>query len=96
MQKGQNWRSLTPVLLLLCAILCAQSASLLSEELHRHPSEHCCGLCHTGPLPFVKPTSMAGLAPVLAVLWIAPIVDASAALAEILPSSDTRAPPSLA
>jgi hypothetical protein len=93
MQKGKNWRLLAAIMFLLCAMLSAQSASLLSEELHRHPSQHCCGLCHTGPLPFVKPTVMATLAPVLSVLWIAPVADLCASLGEILSSSDTRAPP---
>src|SRR6266568_2029559 len=32
------------VLLLLCAVICAQGASLASEQFHQHASQHCCGL----------------------------------------------------
>jgi hypothetical protein len=57
------------VLLLLSALICAQATSLLSEQLHQHSSQHCCALCHIGPLPFLQPAVAAYIAPVLAAAW---------------------------
>jgi hypothetical protein len=58
------------VLLLLCAVVCAQAASLASEHFHQHASQHCCGLCHAGPLPLIQPSVTTALAPTLSVAWI--------------------------
>jgi hypothetical protein len=53
------------VLLLICAVVCIQAASIASEPFHEHSSQHCCGLCHAGPLPFIQTAIEAALAPML-------------------------------
>src|SRR5450631_2004884 len=58
------------VLLFLCALMCAQSASFVSEHSHRHASQHCCLLCHSGPLPLLQPVTSTGISPMLAVAWL--------------------------
>src|ERR1051325_10002705 len=65
------------VLVLLCAVVCAQAASLASEELHHHSSQHCCGLCHTGPMPFVQSSATGVMNPASSMAWLesAPSLD---------------------
>ena len=58
------------VLLFLCALMCAQSASFASEHSHRHASQHCCLLCHSGPLPLLQPVISTAISPMLAVAWL--------------------------
>jgi hypothetical protein len=55
-------KKLALVLFLLCAVVCAQAASL--DQFHSHSTQHCCGLCHAG-MPFVQPATAYALAPVL-------------------------------
>src|SRR5436189_4155810 len=58
------------LLLLLCAVVIAQTSSLASEHLHQHSSQHCCGLCHTGPLPFIQASVSSATAPAVSVSWL--------------------------
>ena len=82
---------LSGVMLLLCAVVCAQAVSL--EQVHSHSSQHCCGLCHTGPLPF-EPISIgaAGL-PALALIWLAVSDDCDGVREILAAASSSRAPP---
>jgi hypothetical protein len=81
------------VCLLLCAVMCAQTASLASEHAHECSSQHCCALCHAGPLPFVQPVIAAEFLPLLQVVWLQSSFDAGSAH-EVLPAvGSSRAPP---
>jgi hypothetical protein len=87
-----GWRGLF-VFLLLCAVMCAQAASLASEHVHARFSGHCCGLCHAGPLPFVQPAIAAEFLPVLQAVWLESSFDSGSAH-EVLPAAgSSRAPP---
>jgi len=81
------------IFLLLCAVVCAQTASLTSEHAHECFSQHCCGLCHAGPLPFVQPVIAAGFLPVLQVVWLERSFDAGSAHEALPASGSSRAPP---
>ena len=81
------------VLLLLSAVICAQATSLLSEQLHQHSSQHCCGLCHIGPLPFLQPAVAAYIAPVLAAARFEWSHKLDAPHDVMLTAGYTRAPP---
>jgi hypothetical protein len=81
------------LLLLLCAMLSAQTASIACEPFHQHSSQHCCGLCHAGPLHFVQPSITAAIAPVFAPAWLE-VQDRSGAPRELLfTAGSSRAPP---
>jgi hypothetical protein len=55
---------------LLCLLVLAQSAAFASaNEMHRS-QDHCCLLCHVGPLPFLHTAVLPEVAPVLAVVWL--------------------------
>ena len=59
------------ILLLLCVTVRAQSSALSAPgESHRSP-DHCCLLCHLGPLPFLQTSVSAAWAPVFQVVWLA-------------------------
>jgi uncharacterized membrane protein len=80
------------VLLFLCAVICAQTASFASEHSHNR-SEHCCGLCHIGPLPLLEPVTSAGFTPILAVAWLSCSGDFDAPHEAVLRAGSSRAPP---
>ena len=81
------------ILVLLCAVACAQAVSLAEIHAHVHNSQHCCGLCHAGPLAFV-PISMdtTGL-PSLAVIGVAYAEDGSGVRDPQADTASSRAPP---
>jgi hypothetical protein len=81
------------VLLLMCAIICAQAASLASEHFHQHSSQHCCGLCHVGPMPFLRAAVFAGPAPMVTLAWISRACDFDTDHEVLLTAGDSRAPP---
>ena len=64
-------RRLVVVLLLLCVTVLAQSSALSAERESHHSPDHCCLLCHVGPLPFVQTRVSAALEPVFQVVWLA-------------------------
>jgi hypothetical protein len=80
------------VLLFLCALVCAQTASLASEHSHNR-SEHCCGLCHVGPLPLLQPVAAAGFAPIVTVAWLSLSGDFDTPHEALLAAGSSRAPP---
>jgi len=83
------------VLLFLCAVLVAQAESFAPEHSHQHSSQHCCGLCHVGPLPILQPALSAGFAPIVAVAWLSPSFGFSKPREALLAAGSSRAPPQL-
>jgi hypothetical protein len=81
------------IVLLLCVTGVAQFAALVGEPESHHSADHCCLLCHMGPLHFLQASPSAGLAPVFAVIWLTPAADEASAHDVQLPSSLARAPP---
>ncbi len=82
------------IVLLLCVTGVAQFASLVGEPETHHASDHCCLLCHVGPLQFLEASASAAVAPVFEVVWLTPAAEASAADDVQLPAGPARAPPS--
>jgi hypothetical protein len=81
------------VVLLLCATLGAQANSLASEQETHHGSQHCCRLCHIGPIPILPAVAVAVAVPVSAAVWM-PVAGGPAVPREVLlASSPSRAPP---
>ncbi|HXK06877.1 MAG TPA: hypothetical protein VMS37_31070 [Verrucomicrobiae bacterium] len=80
------------VVLFLCAVVCAQAASLAFE--HPHSSHHCCQLCHLGPLPFLEPAPVAQFAPAVALAWISRASDSGTPHDAMFAAASSRAPPS--
>lgn len=91
--EGPATRRIVAILLLMCALLCAQTASLTSENLHQHSSQHCCGLCHIGPLPFVQPEIASGIAPEQRVAWLEDTSGLDEPHDIVLTAGSSRAPP---
>jgi len=79
--------------LLLCVTGIAQLAALVSEPESHHPSDHCCLLCHAGPLQFLHVSSSSGLVPVFEVVWLTQTPEPARAHDVQLPASPARAPP---
>jgi hypothetical protein len=80
------------VVLFLCALISAQTALFASEHSHNR-SEHCCGLCHIGPLPLLEPVASAGITPILAVAWLSLSGDFDAPHEALPTTGSSRAPP---
>jgi hypothetical protein len=82
------------VALFLCALVCAQAASLASEHWHHHSSHHCCLLCHAGPMPLLPSTMpAAAFAPVLSLAWLERPSGLDTPREELLTAGGSRAPP---
>jgi hypothetical protein len=80
------------VLMLLCALMCAQTVWQASEYSHKHSSQHCCGLCHAEPLPYLQ-ADPAPFAPVLSVEWLNGSPDLNAMRPAPIAEGHSRAPP---
>ena len=80
------------VVLMICAILCAQVSALALENEHHHSSQHCCALCHVG-LPFVQPVVSATAPPVLSTAWLAAFADQDTPHQVMLGQASSRSPP---
>ena len=79
------------VVLLLCAVVCAQAASL--EEFHKETSQHhCCAMCHAG-MPFVRSAPVGPIAPVASSGWVEKVWSANAPHEVLLTAGSSRAPP---
>ena len=83
------------IVLLLCVTGVAQFAALVSERETHHASDHCCLLCHAGPLQFLEVSASAGLAPVFEVVWLTPATEVATAHDVQLAASPARAPPAV-
>jgi hypothetical protein len=86
-----NRRTLV-VLFLLCLMVYAQSAALLSA-LEPHHAGHCCLLCHVGSLPFLETAAPATVAPVVVVERLLPNPHFEASPDILLNANSSRAPP---
>ncbi|HUP03465.1 MAG TPA: hypothetical protein VMU19_05725 [Bryobacteraceae bacterium] len=78
--------------LLLCGTVAAQSHAL-NPAHESHEAQHCCELCHFGPLPFVMAGALT--APLLApaVSWLDPGTRVEPDRDVLLATSSSRAPP---
>jgi hypothetical protein len=81
------------ILLLLCVIVFAQVAALASQFDQHGPSDHCCLLCHVGPLALLPPSVPAVLAPAAPAGWRAASPISELAREMPLAASPSRAPP---
>ncbi|MGD0772344.1 MAG: hypothetical protein ABSC05_05925 [Candidatus Solibacter sp.] len=95
MRHTHRHRKALLIVLLLCVTGAAQFAALVSERETHHASDHCCLLCHAGPLQFLEVSASAGLAPVFEVVWLTPASEVATAHDVQLPASPARAPPAL-
>ncbi|MGA2268054.1 MAG: hypothetical protein ABSH44_06240 [Bryobacteraceae bacterium] len=94
MAREARWgRRVALVLFLLAATVCAQTHALAFEHQH-HSSEHCCLLCHIGPLPLLPSSvSAAVVAPVLSTVWVASSDSVETPREALLSAASCRAPP---
>jgi len=92
-QAGSCARRFLLIVLVLCATICAQSASLTAEQETHQGSDHCCGLCHLGPAPILPATASAVTAPVFSPVCITVSVVIGAPHDILVTSSASRAPP---
>jgi hypothetical protein len=83
------------ILLLLCVTLMAQSSALSAESESHHSTDHCCLLCHVGPLPFLQTSVSAALAPLFRVVWLAPPAHFETVSDVLLVPGSSRAPPAV-
>jgi uncharacterized membrane protein len=91
--EGKSARRLLLTLFVLCVTLISQSASFAAEQETHHSSEHCCGLCHIGPLPILPAAAATVVAPVFSPVWVT-AAETSADPREVLTTSAaSRAPP---
>jgi hypothetical protein len=88
-------RRLLFVLLLLCVTMLAQSAALSGQSESHHSPDHCCLLCHVGPLPFLQTSATAALAPDFQVVWLAPPAHFDTTSDVRVVPSPSRAPPAI-
>ena len=92
-QKATTIRNVLLVLFLLCAVVSAQTASLAFGHLHHNSTQHCCGLCHSGPLPLIQSSTASAFAPSLTVRWLEASGGSPALNQVLLTAGDSRAPP---
>jgi hypothetical protein len=78
------------VLLLLCGTVAAQCHGL--GDAHQ-ANQHCCLLCHFGPLPLMQAAAPAAPAPLISVAWLEPIPAFEPAGDVLLATGSSRAPP---
>jgi hypothetical protein len=83
------------IVLLLCVTGVAQFAALVGERETHHATDHCCRLCHTGPLQFLEARASVGPAPVFEVVWLTPAAEVAAAYDIQFAASPARAPPAV-
>jgi hypothetical protein len=93
MRHLYNHRKALLIVLLLCVTGLAQFAAMVGQPETHRSSDHCCLLCHVGPLPFLTASASSSVAPLFEVVWLTPTTDAAAAHDVLLPSSPARAPP---
>ena len=95
-QSARRWQPLGRallVLLLLGVTIAAQASALDPQHASHHASGHCCLLCFTGPLPILRSTVPAAVAPVFLLTWLASAPDTQL-FHEVLPATcSSRAPP---
>ena len=98
LRPGRSARGIRSVLLVvfLCCVVAAQMESFAHAHPHAHSStQHCCALCHAGPLPFLQPVIAAAVLPHMAVVWITPAAEIASPRQSLVSGESPRAPPSL-
>ena len=81
------------VLPLLCLVLVAQVSAFVSANEQHHSQDHCCLLCHVGPLPFLHTHVSPVVAPVFCMVWMESAPDFIPIHEVLLSTSSSRAPP---
>jgi hypothetical protein len=81
------------VVLLLCLFLVAQAAAFASVNREHHSQDHCCLLCHVGPLPFLHTHVSAVVAPAFCMVWLESAPDSIPTHDVLISTSSSRAPP---
>lgn len=93
--ERQRHRRLVTALLVICLAVFAQSVALSGQRGPHHSPDHCCLLCHVGPLPFLQAGDSAVLPSALKVVWLAltPPFETSSDVRRI--PRPSRAPPAV-
>jgi hypothetical protein len=81
------------VLLLLCVTVLAQSSALAAQSETHHSTDHCCLLCHVGPLAMLQTSVTVSVAPVFQMVWMTAAADFQPTHDVLLNASSSRAPP---
>jgi hypothetical protein len=81
------------VLLLLSLAVWTQSSAFASLSGPHHAPDHCCLLCHLGPLPFLKPAITCAVTPVFFSAGLAATPDFNPAREVPPAAASSRAPP---
>jgi hypothetical protein len=81
------------VLAILCLVVWAQSSALVLQHSEHHSPEHCCLLCHAGPLPFLQTTISVSVAPIVPLAWFASPIELQNTHDVLIASTSSRAPP---
>ena len=94
MALGRHWGvRCAGVVLLLCALLCAQVVAFATESVPHHAADHCCLLCHIGVQPFLQSDSQVSTAPVAPVQLLVREADCDINHDPVFITSSSRAPP---
>jgi hypothetical protein len=91
--RREGKRAQWPVWLLVCLFLVTQFAAIASANQTHHSEDHCCLLCHVGPLPFLNTNVSAVAAPVFSMVWMESAPDFVPVDEVLLSTSSSRAPP---
>jgi hypothetical protein len=91
--EGFSRRRALLVLCILCLMVWAQSSALALQHSQHHSSEHCCLLCHAGPLPFLQTAVAISLVPHLRVAWFAARAECHDTHDVLIATASSRAPP---
>jgi hypothetical protein len=90
--NGAHRSRIAMIVLLLCAVF-AQAFAFESEREHHDSSQHCCLLCHLGPLPFVEAAITSAAEPPLAIAWLPSPAQREGKHEVLLRQDPSRAPP---
>ena len=98
MINAERIRTVSPprriaILLLISIMVFAQVAAIASASDHHHSDQHCCALCHAGPLPFLQPVASWFLAPSLPTIWLKSGLKLDPAGSALVMAGESRAPP---
>jgi hypothetical protein len=93
MRSNYGGRRVFLVLLLLCVTVLAQSSALSAQSETHHSPDHCCLLCHVGPLPMLQNSVTVAVAPVFQMVWMTVATEFQATHDVLLNASSSRAPP---
>lgn len=85
------------VVLVLCATVVLQTASLAGNHAHDHAKEraHSCEICHIGHLPLTQAASYFRFAPPVAVVWLFHAEELDSSGESLFAFKPSRAPPAI-